>query len=122
MTPEETRARIAALEGTLAARLNSRRRPLAQQLAAAGHRLPRAARARAVELMEADARLAHPATAHRTDLARIHETCEALERDLARLSARYVRRDWSAAAGVAGLRLVALGALVTGMLIWRGFL
>ncbi|MBM2574746.1 hypothetical protein JQC91_00380 [Jannaschia sp. Os4] len=120
MEPAALLARIDAIAARMADRLHARPRPLPALLDASGTRLPRAARTRARELVEAQARLSHPATATRTDLGRVADLCTALERDLDAIpEGRFLRHDWRAAFVTAGWR-VAVVAVLALVVVWLG--
>ena len=120
MEPHALLTRIDAITARMADRLHARARPLPALLDASGNRLPRAARTRARELAEAQARLSHPATATRTDLGRVADLCRALERDLDAIpEGRMMRDDWRAAIATAAWR-VAVVAGLAGLVAWLG--
>ncbi|MFO6465669.1 hypothetical protein ACK8OR_14840 [Jannaschia sp. KMU-145] len=119
---DATLTRIERTEALLAERLHLRGR-LADKLASARGRLPRAALAQGRELVDAKARLANPATARDLDPRRIEATCAMLDRHLAAIpEGKFRRRDRSALIGLAAIRVLIVIVLFAVILSWRGLI
>lgn len=114
--------RIGGIDALLGTRLHLSG-SLKDKLAAGRGRLPRVALAQARELVEAQARLANPATARTLDPSRVEATCAMLERHLAAVpEGKYRRRAWSGLFGIIAVRILIVLALLLTVLVWRGFI
>lgn len=123
MTPDEMRARLSSLEDKMRDRLYINAPDLRRLLIAARGRLPRRILRRAQELMEFEARLAHPAMAATTDAARFRETCAIVEDALRSVpDGKYRRRQWWGTTGLVAVRVLTVLAALSTFLWWKSSL
>lgn len=116
-------ARAERLAQLIEAKLDVRGRGLEAKLKRAGRRIPRHIRAEAALLVEAMRLQSHPKLSRQTDTARLETAAATVERYLQGLDPwdrrKAVLLDWLA---VNAFNLLVIGALVIGVLLWRGFL
>lgn len=118
---DDVQRRIRAIEILMSDRLHLTHGRLDGLLRAARGRLPRGVLRQGRELVDAQARLANPATARAVRIERVTATCDLMERALRAVpEGKYRRRYWSARAGVAALNLLAVVGLFALFMWWRG--
>lgn len=107
----------------LETRLGVRGRSLAHQLRRAGRLLPRARRRDGAALVQAQVQTKHPKLARTLDPARLRAARDRLVAHLGAIDPGEERltRRLRFAAGIS-FNLLIVGALLTGVLVWRGFL
>lgn len=123
MTLPEIDAIDARLLQALRAKLRVRAGTLAKGMRRAGRQLPREAH-RATEVLSAARRdVANPKLARMVDEASLSAAEATIMRHLDKIDPASRRKDaWLSMAGAQALNLLGVGALVLGLLLWRGLL